>query len=58
MPGPEGVAGRDWLGVVTGIRLKTWFHLKIKLFQRILGSHGTTSEMKQVILAAKIIFSG
>jgi len=32
MPVPEGPAHRDWLGVVTGIRFKPWFHVKIKLF--------------------------
>jgi len=28
------------------VYLKPWFHVKIKLFYRILGLHGTTSEMK------------
>jgi len=34
------------LSVTTHLYLKPWFHVKIKLFERILGLHGTTSEMK------------
>jgi len=26
--------------------LKPWFHVKIKLFKKVLGLYGTTSEMK------------
>jgi len=29
-----------------GSYLKPWFHVKINLLSRILGMHGTTSEMK------------
>jgi len=47
-----------WRGLMTSLAegtLKPWFHVKIKLFLKILGLHGTTSEMKKIILAAKII---
>jgi len=37
------------------VDVKPWFHVKIKLFFKILGLHGTTSEMKENYLAAKII---
>jgi len=40
----------------SGPYLKPWFHVKIKLFWRILGMHETTYEMK-ITVAAKIIFS-
>jgi len=35
--------------------VKPWFHVKIKLFLKNLGLRGTTSEMKENYLAAKII---
>ena len=37
------------------VDVKPWFHVKIKLFYRILELHGTTSEIKENYLAAKII---
>ena len=35
-----------WCDSLPMFKLKPWFHVKIKLFGRILGLHGTTSEMK------------
>jgi len=43
---PETAVGLSKDGRRKFGELKPWFHVKIKLFLRILGLHGTTSEMK------------